>query len=67
VALKSVYLVARTLFGWARPPREDAVAKDVEILFLRHQLAVASAARRRATCTANSKEAGVQPADAVHG
>jgi putative transposase len=36
-----IYLVTRNLFAWARPSREDAAAKDIEILMLRHQLAVA--------------------------
>ena len=41
VALKLIYLVVRNLVGWARLSRRDAVAKDVEILILRHQLAIA--------------------------
>jgi hypothetical protein len=40
VALKLIYLVVRNLVGWARLSRRDAVAKDVEILILRHQLAI---------------------------
>jgi putative transposase len=41
VALKLVYLTVRQLFAWALLSRRDAVAKDAEILLLRHQLAVA--------------------------
>jgi hypothetical protein len=41
VALKLIYLTVRQLFAWALLSRRDAVAKDVETLLLRHQLAVA--------------------------
>ena len=41
MALKLIYLTVRQLFAWALLSRRDAVAKDVEILLLRHQLAVA--------------------------
>jgi transposase len=41
VALKLIYLVVRHLLGWLRLSHRDARAKDVEILILRHQLAVA--------------------------
>jgi putative transposase len=41
VALKLIYLVVRYLLGWLRLSHRDARAKDVEILILRHQLAVA--------------------------
>jgi len=41
VALKLIYLVVRYLLAWARLSRRDVMAKDVEILVLRHQLAVA--------------------------
>ncbi len=41
MALKLVYLTVRQLFAWVLPSRRDAVAKDAEILLLRHQLAVA--------------------------
>jgi putative transposase len=41
VALKLIYLVVRYLLAWARLSRQDAEAKNVEILILRHQLAIA--------------------------
>jgi putative transposase len=41
VGLKLVYLAVSRLFGWARLSVSDSTAKDVEILMLRHQLAVA--------------------------
>jgi len=41
VALKLIYLAVRNLLAWARLSRRDATAKNVEILMLRHQLAVA--------------------------
>jgi hypothetical protein len=41
VALKLIYLVVRNLLAWARLSRQDAAAKNVEILMLRHQLAIA--------------------------
>src|SRR6185312_15054199 len=41
MALKLIYLVVRYLLGWSRLSRQDERAKDVEILILRHQLAVA--------------------------
>lgn len=41
VALKLVYLVVRYLPGWHRLSHRDGRSKDVEILILRHQLAVA--------------------------
>jgi transposase InsO family protein len=41
VALKLIYLVVRNLLAWARLSRQTAAAKNVEILVLRHQLAVA--------------------------
>jgi putative transposase len=41
VALKLIYLVVRNLLAWARLSRQDSVAKNVEILMLRHQLAIA--------------------------
>jgi hypothetical protein len=36
-----VYLAVNRMFVWARLAARDSVAKDVEILILRHQLAVA--------------------------
>ena len=41
MALRLIYLVVRNLFAWARLSRQDAATKNVEILLLRHQLAVA--------------------------
>ena len=41
MGLKLVYLVVSRLFGWARLSVSNSTAKDVEILMLRHQLAVA--------------------------
>ena len=41
MTLKLIYLVVRNLFAWGRLSRRDAAAKNVEILLLRHQLAVA--------------------------
>jgi putative transposase len=41
VALKLMYLVVRYLLAWARLSCQDAEAKNVEILILRHQLAIA--------------------------
>jgi transposase len=41
VALKLVYLAVSHMFAWARLAALDSTAKDVEILILRHQLAVA--------------------------
>jgi hypothetical protein len=41
VGLKLVYLVTSRLFVWMRLSVSDSTAKDVEILMLRHQLAVA--------------------------
>lgn len=41
MALKLVYLAASRLFAWTRLAARDSTAKDVEILILRHQLAVA--------------------------
>lgn len=41
MTLKSIYLVLRNLLAWARLSRQDAAAKNVEILMLRHQLAIA--------------------------
>jgi putative transposase len=41
VALKLIYLVVRQLLAWVCLSRHDTAAKDVEILILRHQLAVA--------------------------
>ena len=41
MALKLIYLVARSLLSWLRLSRLDSASKDVEILVLRHQLAVA--------------------------
>ena len=41
MTLRLIYLVARNLVAWARLSRQDAAAKNVEILMLRHQLAVA--------------------------
>lgn len=51
MALKLIYLVVRYLLGWSRLSRQDERAKDVEILILRHQLAVASAGRLPANCS----------------
>ncbi|MEY9862937.1 hypothetical protein ABH935_008585 [Catenulispora sp. GAS73] len=39
--LKLIYLVVRGLFTWGRLSLRGSTAKDVEILILRHQLAVA--------------------------
>jgi hypothetical protein len=36
-----IYLVVRNLLAWARLSRQDAAAKNAEILMLRHQLAIA--------------------------
>ena len=41
MALKLIYLVARNVLASGRLSRRDAAAKNVEILMLRHQLAVA--------------------------
>ena len=41
MALKLTYLVARNLFAWTRLSRQGAAAKNVEILILCHQLAIA--------------------------
>ena len=41
MALRLVYLAASRLFELLRVAVQDAVVKDVEILMLRHQLAVA--------------------------
>ena len=41
VALKLIYLVVRNLLAWARLSCQDAEGKNVEILMLRHQLAIA--------------------------
>ena len=41
MALRLIYLVVRNLLAWGRLSRQDAAAKNVEILMLRHQLAVA--------------------------
>jgi hypothetical protein len=35
VVLKLIYLVARNLLAWICLSREDAVAKDIEILMVR--------------------------------
>jgi hypothetical protein len=39
--LKPVYLVVTRVFAWLWLVGRDSAAKDVEILMLRHQLAVA--------------------------
>jgi len=44
VALRLIYLLATQIFAWIRLSSRDTTAKNVEILILRHQLAVA---RRR--------------------
>jgi putative transposase len=36
-----IYLVVRNLLAWARLSRQDAAPKNVEILMLRHQPAIA--------------------------
>ncbi|WP_194910537.1 helix-turn-helix domain-containing protein [Catenulispora rubra] len=41
MALKLIYLLMTRLFTWIRLTSRDATAKNVEILMLRHQLAVA--------------------------
>jgi putative transposase len=41
VALKLVYIAVSRLFAWAGLAARDSAAKEVEILILRHQLAVA--------------------------
>lgn len=41
MALKLIYLVVRDLLAWARLSRQDATARNIEILILRHQLAIA--------------------------
>lgn len=41
MASRLIYLLARNLLAWARLSRQDAAAKNIEILILRHQLAVA--------------------------
>ena len=41
VALKLIYLAARCLLSWLRLSQLDSASKNVEILVLRHQLAVA--------------------------
>jgi putative transposase len=41
VALKLIYLTFRCLLSWLRLSRLDSASKNVEILVLRHQLAVA--------------------------
>jgi putative transposase len=41
VALKLIYIVVRQLLAWARWSQCTEASKDVEILVLRHQLAVA--------------------------
>ena len=41
MGLKLVYLVVARVFVWLWLARRDSAAKDVEILMLRHQLAVA--------------------------
>ncbi|GAA1950031.1 hypothetical protein [Catenulispora subtropica] len=41
MGLKLVYLVVTRLFAWLWLAGRDSAAKDVEILMLRHQLAVA--------------------------
>ena len=41
MALRLIYLVVRNLLARARLSRQDAAAKNVEILILRHQLAIA--------------------------
>ena len=41
MALKSIYIVVRQLLAWARLFRRAEPGKDIEILVLRHQLAVA--------------------------
>jgi hypothetical protein len=40
VALKLIHIVVRQLLAWARLSRRTEASKDVEILVLRHQLAV---------------------------
>jgi len=41
VGLKLIYLVVTRMFSWLWLAGRDSAAKDVEILMLRHQLAVA--------------------------
>ena len=41
MALKLVYLLMTRIFAWARLAARDSTAKDLEILMLRHQLAIA--------------------------
>jgi hypothetical protein len=41
VTLKLIYLVVRCALSWLRLSRRDSTSKNVEILMLRHQLAVA--------------------------
>jgi len=41
VALRLIYLPATRIFSWIRPTSRGTTAKNVEILVLRHQLAVA--------------------------
>jgi hypothetical protein len=41
VALKLIYLLTTRIFAWIRLAGRDTTAKNVEILMLRHQLAVA--------------------------
>ena len=41
MALRLIYLVVRNLLAWARLSRQNAAAKNVEILILRHQLVIA--------------------------
>jgi putative transposase len=41
VALKLIYLLTTRIFSWIRLAGRDDAAKNIEILMLRHQLAVA--------------------------
>ncbi|MEV0056526.1 integrase [Saccharopolyspora shandongensis] len=41
MALKLIYLVMTRIFAWARLAVQDSTAKNIEMLILRHELAVA--------------------------
>ena len=41
MALRLIYLLATRIFAWLSLLARDSTAKDIEILILRHQLAVA--------------------------
>ena len=41
MALRLIYLLVTRVFAWIRLSGRDSTAKNIEILILRHQLAVA--------------------------